>query len=252
MHQGRGVGERADLSNTLGALGCGQGLKRGLGYLFGLAVFPETEQSDQTAKKEITATDQIDHHGCTVWVVGLPISGVARLAGVAVACARGSVSCLVFLQKNIPGTYQAQGLGLAGRGIPLAVRIRKRRTVSHGASVCLRTDEVKARSVPSLDDTCSTAVVTINELEAGIRLRIRAHIERYLAENPDVTPTMLSVRMSYTDGALSYVRSGKRGLGLSFVVKFCRATGITPSALLYTNPPDEYFPCPRDQVPKEP
>lgn len=126
--------------------------------------------------------------------------------------------------------------------------------VDHPSTVCFQADEVKAGSALKKPEACSPGVVKRpTQEERGLVLRVRAHITQYLEENKDaIDQTGLADKMGYTDGAFSRIRNGKQGIGLSFINRFYKATGTSPSKLLLTNPPAMYWPPSELGIPPEP
>lgn len=149
------------------------------------------------------------------------------------------------MDPEVPGEGDGVDVG--------ATKVEPKLPVNHGASICLQTSEVNGDSVPGQPGPWSSDVVKIQtKLYGEIQLRIRAHINEYLETNPHGrNQARLEKEMGMKRGSLSNAINGKKGIGLPLVVALCRATGISPTKLLYTNPDPQWWP-PGCAIPKEP
>jgi transcriptional regulator with XRE-family HTH domain len=86
----------------------------------------------------------------------------------------------------------------------------------------------------------SPSVGKKSEADKHVEDRIRAHVRQQMDER-GIDAAEVSRRTGVDDGLLSRVLSGERGIGFATLLKFCDGLKITPTRILETDPPAEYW-----------
>jgi transcriptional regulator with XRE-family HTH domain len=70
--------------------------------------------------------------------------------------------------------------------------------------------------------------------------RVRAHVRQQMKERGILQAEVAKITR-VDDGLLSRILAGDRGAGLGTVLKLCKGLKITPTRMLETDPPSEFW-----------
>lgn len=79
-----------------------------------------------------------------------------------------------------------------------------------------------------------------SDADKHIEERIRAHVRQQMDER-GIDQAEVSRLTDVDDGLLSRILNADRGIGLATLLKLCKGLKITPSRILETDPPAEFW-----------